>query len=125
MRLQDTITIAEFGNFQIEATYDYRIEIPYRNKHAPRSVDDIKIEKIQLNIKRLRSKIDRKTNARTHSWEPVRTISLLDIPPWLWELLNDHEVLELLDTDTSHNELDEHDTANAADTADDRRDYSE
>jgi hypothetical protein len=106
MRKQDTLTIAEFGNFIIEADYDYRIEVPYSNKHSPTDVEDVKIEKIELSVKRHISKLDRATNVRTNTTQTVRTIRLLDIPPWLWQMLNDPSVLEELDRDTGSDEPD-------------------
>jgi hypothetical protein len=104
MRKQDTLTIAEFGNFIIEAEYDYRIEVPYSNKHSPADVEDVKIEKIELSVKRHTSKLDRATNVRTNTTQTIRTVRLLDIPPWLWQMLNDPSVLEELDRDTGPDE---------------------
>jgi hypothetical protein len=101
MNKQDTITIAEFGNFTIEAEYSYRIEVPYSNKHSPASTEDIRVEQIELVIKRHISKLNREANVRINTTQTVRTVRLLDIPAWLWTLLNDQEVLEELDRDTN------------------------
>jgi hypothetical protein len=99
MNRQDIITIAEFGGFTIEAVYDYRIELSYENKHAPVPVDDVKVEKVELHIKRHQSILNKQSHIRVNSVKTVRTIRLLDIPPWLWELLNDQTVIEELDRD--------------------------
>jgi hypothetical protein len=84
MRLQDTITIAEFGPYHIDAVYDYRIEVPYTRKHDSPDVKDIHIDKIELKIRE--TTLSRGTALSRNI--VYRTITLLDIPPWLWELLN-------------------------------------
>ena len=99
MRMQDTITLGEFGSFTLEAVYDYRIEMSYSNKHAPVTVDDIKVEKIEVHIKRHHSILNKESHIRVNSVKTVRVVRLLDIPPWLWELLTDQTVLEELNPD--------------------------
>jgi hypothetical protein len=123
VRKHDVLTIAEFGNFTIEAEYFYRIEVPYSNKHSPSTVDDIKIEKIELHIRRTQSTLDRKTNLRSQSIKTVRIIGLLDVPPWLWELLNDHSVLEELDREGPDPDPPDDRDQERTVTADDERDY--
>ena len=99
MRLQDSITIGNFGSFEIEAVYDYRIELSYENKHGLPVVDNVKVDKVELHIKRHQSTL--KGNVRVDSVKTVRVVGLLDIPPWLWQLLTDNTVLEELNREVS------------------------
>jgi hypothetical protein len=93
MRLQDTVTIAKFGPYRIKAIYDYRIEVPYTSKHDGPDVKDLHVDKIELKIEEEYFNQKEKTLA----WRTYRTVTLLDIPPWLWELLNSPSMLRELD----------------------------
>jgi hypothetical protein len=100
MRLQDTVTIAEFGPYRIDAIYDYRIEVPYGNKHDGPDINDIHVDKVELKIQEVYLNLDRTEKTRVPLWKTLRTVTLLDIPPWLWELLNSPSMLKELDLDT-------------------------
>jgi hypothetical protein len=93
MRLTDSLTIAEFGSYRIKALYYYRIEVPYENKHDGPDITDIQVEKIELKIE------EALIRKGAPLWAHFRTITLLDIPPWMWELLNSTSVLGELDRD--------------------------
>jgi hypothetical protein len=93
MRLQDTVTIANFGPYRIKAIYDYRIEVPYTSKHDGPDVKDLHVEKVELKIEE--EYFNQK--AKIPEWRTYRTVTLLDIPPWLWELLNSPPMLKELD----------------------------
>lgn len=96
-QLRDELVIGEFGPFQLEADYFYRVARRYENKHAPLSPEDIQVEKVEIRVKKHRSVFNRETKKRDVSWETMRTLTLLDIPGWLWALLTDHDTLECLD----------------------------
>jgi hypothetical protein len=97
MRLQDTVTIAEFGSYRIKAIYDYRIEVPYPGKHDAPDIKDLHVEKIELKIEEHSLNRSNKKDVPKDLWAHFRTITLLDIPPWLWELLNSSSMLRELD----------------------------
>jgi hypothetical protein len=84
MRLQDTVTIAEFGSYRIKAIYDYRIE-------PGAGPGSILVDKIELKIE------EATIRKGAPFWVHFRTITLLDIPPWMWELLNSSSMLGELD----------------------------
>jgi hypothetical protein len=97
MKMQDTVTIAEFGPYRIKAVYDYRIEVPYTNKHDGPDIKDLCVDKIELKVEEVYLNLDRTDKTRVPIWRTFRTITLLDIPPWLWELLNSSAMLKELD----------------------------
>jgi hypothetical protein len=90
MNMQDTVTIAEFADVLIEAVYDYRLDMPSNGPEA------IKVNKVELLIKKIRSRKEHDSNKRSYSWELSRTIRLLDIPSWLWEILTSYAALQSL-----------------------------
>lgn len=74
MRTQDRLDIAEFGPYIIEAVYFLRNDLLDPYDKPP------EVEKIELHV-------------HTKEQRDVKIIRLLDIPGWLWELLNDPKTL--------------------------------
>jgi hypothetical protein len=99
MRNTDTLVIAEFGSYRIDAEFTYTINLTHHPKHAPITTNDIKIENIELTIHKHTSIFDRNLGVRTQTWKQIRRTTLLDIPGWLYTLLTDSSTLECLDID--------------------------
>jgi hypothetical protein len=90
MRMQDSLKIDLPGSCLIEAVYDYRID----------EDNSITVDEIELLIKR--EIVKRDHGIAVISRKTIRTIRLLDIPAWLWEILTYPETLQELSTDSSN-----------------------